>query len=128
MIVGTGVDLVEVARVAQLLERFGRSFRTRIFTESEVQYCEKFRHKAERYAARFAAKEAAFKALGTGWGQGVRWVDVEVVRGRGGPPGLHLLGRAAEVAERMRVDHIVLSITHVQKFALAHVIFESNAS
>ena len=128
MIVGTGVDMVEVSRVEQLLERYGELFRRRIFTAAEVRYCEKFRNKAERYAARFAAKEAAFKALGTGWGKGVRWVDVEVVRTPGNPPGLQLAGRAAEVAKGLRVDRIAVSLSHVNHFALAQVIFESNGS
>ena len=128
MIVGTGVDMVEVSRVEQLLERYGEHFRRRIFTAAEVRYCEKFRNKAERYAARFAAKEAAFKALGTGWGKGVRWVDVEVVRTPGNPPGLQLAGRAAEVAEGLRVDRIAVSLSHVNHFALAQVIFESNGA
>ncbi len=126
MIVGTGVDLVEVERVGQLLDRYGDHFRGRIFTQDEVRYCERFRYKAERYAARFAAKEAAFKALGTGWRVGVRWVDVEVVRRPGSRPGLQLFGRASEVAAELRVDRIALSLSHVHHYAVAQVIFESN--
>ncbi len=126
MIVGTGVDLVEVSRVEDILKRWGDRFRGRIFTPSEVRYCERFRHKAERYAARFAAKEAAFKALGTGWRGGIRWRDVEVTREPGGRPSLRLEGRAAEVARELDVSRIALSLSHVDNYALAQVIFESD--
>ncbi|MBI4467116.1 MAG: holo-ACP synthase [Acidobacteria bacterium] len=124
MIVGTGIDLAEPARVRAAAERYGRRFLERIFTPKEIAYCERKRNKWERYAARFAAKEAAFKALGIGWRRGVRWRDVEVTNLPSGRPTLQLAGQAKRFASRHRVRHISLSITHAEQFVLAQVIFE----
>ncbi len=124
MIVGLGVDLVEVRRIAGAIERHGTSFLRRIFTPREIAYCESHRAKFERYAGRFAAKEAAMKALGTGWRRGVRFVDIEVVRESSGRPVLQLSGVARQIAEQMGVRHITISITHNHDTALAQVIFE----
>jgi holo-[acyl-carrier protein] synthase len=126
MIVGTGVDLAETARIAQSLERYGERFIKRICTPAEIAYCEKFKNRAERYAARFAAKEAAFKALGTGWGKGVRWLDVEVTHQPSGKPELVLTGRAQEVAMELGVARMALSISHAERYVVAQVIFEGN--
>lgn len=126
MIVGTGVDIAERARIAQSLEQYGERFIKRIYTPAEVAYCEKFKNKAERYAARFAAKEAAFKALGTGWGKGVRWVDVEVTHQPSGKPELVLTGRAQEVARELGVGRMSLSISHADQYVVAQVIFEAD--
>ena len=79
MIVGLGIDISEVNRIREAIERHGEAFLKRVYTPSEIAYCKKHRDPYERYAARFAAKEAAMKALGTGWSRGVRWVDIEVV-------------------------------------------------
>jgi holo-[acyl-carrier protein] synthase len=125
MIIGLGVDIAEVGRVKAAIERHGKTFLRRVYTHQEIEYCEGFRNKYERYAGRFAAKEAAMKALGTGWRRGVRWVDVEVVRERGGRPTIALAGEAAKIAERLGVKRIALSITHTETQALAQVIFES---
>ncbi len=125
MIVGTGIDVVEVPRVAAALERFGRRFVERIFTEEEIRYCDSKANPAERYAARFAAKEAAMKAIGTGWNHGVRWRDVEVRRMRGGRPTLVLSGKAAEFAQQLGAVRSQVSITHTAAEAIAHVILES---
>lgn len=125
MIVGTGIDVVEVPRVAAALERFGRRFIERIFTEEEIRYCDSKANPAERYAARFAAKEAAMKAIGTGWNHGVRWRDVEVRRMRGGRPTLVLSGKAAEFAQRLGAVRTQISLTHTAAEAIAHVILES---
>lgn len=124
MIVGLGVDIAEVARVKTAIERYGETFLRRVYAPKEREYCEQFKNKYERYAGRFAAKEAAMKALGTGWSRGVRWVDVEVSRQRGGRPTIVLAGEAKNVAERLGVKHIALSITHTDTQALAQVIFE----
>ena len=124
-IVGTGVDIAEVDRIARTLETYGRRFQERIFTAAEVAYCERFRNRAERYAARFAAKEAAMKALGTGWRHGVRWQDIEVVRQPGGRPTIVFSGVAAQIAGRMGVRYAALSITHTATQAFAQVILES---
>ncbi len=125
MIVGTGVDIVEVPRIAQAIERYGDRFLRRIFTEGEIQYCESKANRSERYAARFAAKEAAMKALGTGWNHGVRWRDVEVRREPGGRPTVAFHGKAAEFAERLGAKHVALSLSHTAEQAIAHVILES---
>ena len=124
MIVGLGVDIAEVGRVKAAIDRHGEVFLRRVYTPKEREYCEKFKNKFERYAGRFAAKEAAMKALGTGWGRGVRWVDLEVVREKGGRPTIKLSGEAEKVAARLGVKHIALSITHTATQALAQVIFE----
>jgi holo-[acyl-carrier protein] synthase len=125
LIIGMGVDIAEVERIRAAIERHGEVFLRRIFTAKEREYCERFKNKFERYAGRFAVKEAAMKALGTGWSKGVRWVDVEVVRQRGGKPTLLLVGEARKIADQLGVKHMALSITHTAEQALAQVIFES---
>ena len=124
MIVGLGVDIAEVPRIKAAIERHGEPFLRRVFTPNEVEYCERFKNKFERYAGRFAAKEATMKALGTGWGRGVRWVDLEVVREQSGRPTMTLVGEAAKIAAQLGVKRISLSITHTEGQALAQVIFE----
>jgi len=119
-----GVDIAEVDRIQAAIERHGEPFLRRIFTAAEREYCEQFKNKYERYAGRFAAKEAAMKALGTGWRRGVRWVDFEVVREAGGRPSIALDGAAKEIAAKLGVQRISLSITHTAAQALAQVIFE----
>ncbi|MDE3137111.1 MAG: holo-ACP synthase [Acidobacteriota bacterium] len=125
MIIGMGIDLTEVKRLEAAITRHGRAFLERVFTPAEIRYCESHRNSAERYAARFAAKEAAMKALGTGWRRGVRWVDIEVANLPGGRPTLRLHGRTKEIADEQGVRHIAVSVTHTSGFALVQVIFES---
>jgi holo-[acyl-carrier protein] synthase len=125
MIVGTGVDLAEVDRIRESVERFGDRFLNRIYTGRERAYVQRKANKFERYAARFAAKEAGMKAIGTGWRHGVRWQDFEVVNLPSGRPTLLLHGVAAEFAERMGVTNIQLSLTHTAQLGLAYVILES---
>lgn len=120
-----GVDIAEVGRIQAAIERHGEPFLRRVFTAAEREYCERFKNKYERYAGRFAAKEAAMKALGTGWRRGVRWVDFEVVRESSGRPTIRLDGEAAKIANRLGVQRVLLSITHTAAQALAQVIFES---
>ena len=124
MIVGLGIDIAEVARVKAAIERHGETFLHRVYTAKEQEYCERFKNKYERYAGRFAVKEAAMKALGTGWSRGVRWVDVETVREKGGRPRLELRGEARRIADKLGVKHIAVTITHTASQALAQVIFE----
>jgi len=125
MIVGTGIDIAEVPRIARSIERFGARFLERIFTEGEMRYCDAKANRVERYAVRFAAKEAAMKALGTGWNHGVRWRDCEVVRMPGGRPTMKFHGKAAEFAGRLGAKNISLSLTHTKEQAFAQVILES---
>src|SRR5712692_4924589 len=119
MIVGTGVDIAETSRIDKALERHGERFSKRLYTPGEIAYCEKFKNKAERYAARFAAKEAAFKALGTGWREGVRWLDVEVTHQPSGKPELVLSGRAEELARALGVTRVAVSISHANQYVMA---------
>jgi holo-[acyl-carrier protein] synthase len=126
MIVGTGVDITETARIEQALQRHGERFSKRLYTPREIAYCEQFKNRAERFAARFAAKEAAFKALGTGWREGVRWLDAEVTHQPSGKPELVLTGRAAEIARALGVTRTAVSLSHSNHYAIAQVIFESD--
>jgi holo-[acyl-carrier protein] synthase len=124
MVVGVGTDLIEIARVAQSIERFGERFLVRVFTPSEIAYCQRKKNAAESFAARFAAKEAGAKALGTGISRGVGWLELEVGREPGGRPLLQLSGRAAERAHEMGVRKVSLSLTHSRDVALAVVVME----
>jgi len=124
VIVGTGVDLAEVPRIEASIARFGRRFIERIFTPREIAYVERKANRGERYAARFAAKEAGMKAIGTGWRRGVRWHDFEVANLPSGKPTLRLDGVAAEVARGLGVRNISLSLTHTREYGMAHVILE----
>lgn len=125
MIVGMGIDVAEVKRIQDVIESQKERFLRRVYTLEEAAYCEEFKNKYERYAGRFAVKEAAMKALGTGWSRGVRWIDVEVVRQRGGRPTLALKGEAKKIADGLGVKNIAVSITHTADQAIAQVIFES---
>jgi holo-[acyl-carrier protein] synthase len=125
VIVGLGVDISEVDRIEAAIRRHGRAFLERVFTPEEISYCERHRASGERYAARFAAKEATMKALGTGWRRGVRWVDIEVVRHPSGRPTIELCGAARQHADRLGVSRIHVSLTHSGNLAFAEVIFES---
>jgi holo-[acyl-carrier protein] synthase len=118
------LDITEIDRIEAAIVRHGAPIIERLYTPSEVAYCESYRHKFERYAGRFAAKEAAMKALGTGWRRGVRWRDIEVVREASGKPSLSLKGAAKRIAEELGVKNISLTITHSGNLALAEVIFE----
>jgi holo-[acyl-carrier protein] synthase len=124
LILGTGIDLAEVARIREAVERYGERFVQRIYTPIEIAYVARKANKFERYAARFAAKEAGMKAIGTGWRKGVRWQDFEVVNLPGGRPTLRLHGVAAEVAAGMGVRRVHLSLTHTAEQGMAYVILE----
>jgi holo-[acyl-carrier protein] synthase len=124
MIVGTGVDLAEVRRIRASIERFGTKFVDRIYTPAEIAYVERKANRFERYAARFAAKEAGMKAIGTGWRHGVKWQDFEVANLPSGKPTLRLHGVAATFARKLGVRNVALSITHTSELGMAHVILE----
>ncbi len=124
MILGTGIDIVEVPRIGQSIERFGERFLQRIFTAAEIRYCETKANRIERFAARFAAKEAAMKAIGTGLRGGVTWKDFEVGREPGGRPTMVLHGKAAEVAAALGARRSHLSVSHTEEHAVAYVILE----
>jgi len=124
MIIGTGVDLCEVPRIRESVARFGARFIDRIFTPAEIAYVERKANKFERYAARFAAKEAGMKAIGTGWRHGVRWQDFEVANLPSGKPTLRFHGVAEAVAATLHVRNVALSMTHTAELGMAHVILE----
>src|ERR1044071_9181585 len=112
MIVAIGIDIVEISRMQEGCARRGERFRSRVFTEAEIAYCEGRASRLESYAARFAAKEAAMKALGTGWAEGVAWRDIEVFRAETGAPALRLHGRALERLGEIGARKAHLSLTH----------------
>jgi holo-[acyl-carrier protein] synthase len=124
MILGVGTDLIEIARIAGSVRRYGDRFLRRIFTPREIEYCQRKKNAAESFAARFAAKEAGAKALGTGISRGVGWLELEVTREPSGRPSLQLSGRAAERAASLGVARISLSLTHSGELALAVVVME----
>jgi holo-[acyl-carrier protein] synthase len=120
-IIGSGLDATDIARIAETIDRYGDRFVLRIFTEGEIAYCRRKRDFASSFAARFAAKEAAMKALGTGHSRGVFWRGIEVVR-HGGPPQLRFHGGAAARLAAMGADRSLLTLTHSQQLAIAHVL------
>jgi holo-[acyl-carrier protein] synthase len=128
MIIGIGFDLVEVARLGQLLDRYGGRAVNRLFTAHEIEYCLAGRLPAESYAARFAAKEAAFKALGTGWSGGIGWHDVEVTNDTLGAPTLVLHNEAERLARSRGIRRAHVSLTHTRELAGAYVVLEGEAA
>ena len=124
MIVGLGIDIAEVDRIESAIGRYGQRFLQRVFTAAEIDYCQSKGNRFERFAGRFAAKEAAMKAIGTGWRRGVSWRDFEVVREPSGRPILRFSGVAAGFAERLGVTRALVSITHTAAQAIAQVILE----
>jgi len=126
-IIGTGIDLIEVERIERALSRplTAARFRARVFTEGEISYCEsRGRPRYQSYAARFAAKEAVMKAMGTGWNRNVAWNQIEVVRERGHAPTIMLHGKSADFARRRGIMRLHLSLSHIDSFAIAHVVAE----
>lgn len=125
MIVAIGIDMIEIARIVEIFARRGERFLNRVFTEAEKEYCERRASKMASYAARFAAKEAAMKALGTGWAEGVAWRDVEVISATNGSPSIQLHGRALERMRELNVTRAHVSLTHTNDLAMAEVILET---
>jgi len=124
MIYGTGVDIIECARIQKVMER-DLGFKDKIFTPGEIEYCEsKNRNKYQHYAARFSAKEAFMKAIGTGWRFGIRFADIEVIHDELGQPHIRLHGKAKEFAETERFSKIHVSLSHVKELTTAIVIIE----
>jgi holo-[acyl-carrier protein] synthase len=123
-VVGIGLDATDIPRIERAIARYGDRFLHRIFTEAEIAYCSSRHRSGPHYAARFAAKEAAAKALGTGISYGVTWRDIEVVRGSG-PPKLRLHGRAFQHFQRLGATVSLLTITHAETIAIAQVVMAS---
>ena len=120
-IIGSGIDATDIGRIAAAIDRYGQRFLDRVFTRDEIAYCQRKRDAASSFAARFAAKEAAMKALGTGHSRGVFWRGIEVVR-RHGPPQLRFHAGAAARFEAMGATGSLLTLTHSQSLAIAHVL------
>jgi len=124
-IIGSGLDAIEIGRVAEALDKYGERFLRRIFTDGEVAYCRRKKDAAASFAARFAAKEAAMKALGTGYSRGVHWVGIEVVR-RHGPPQLQFHDGAGRRLADMGGTRSLVTLTHSRELAIAHVLLFSD--
>ncbi|MBN1754802.1 holo-ACP synthase [bacterium] len=124
MILGAGIDIIEVNRIRRVIERYGRYFTARLFSETEIEYCEGKARSCPYFAARFAAKEAFLKALGTGLADGIRWKDIQVLNDSRGKPFIKCTGKAQERLEARKVSQIQLSITHTDNYAAAIVILE----
>ena len=121
-IVGIGTDIVECLRVGRMIEEHGELFLTRVFTEREVRYCQSRKRATEHFAARWAAKEAILKALGTGWRRGLGWTDMEVRTEASGRPQVLLCGVAKDVAQAQRISDILISMSHCRAYATAYAI------
>jgi holo-[acyl-carrier protein] synthase len=124
VILGIGVDIVEIEKLRLAMIRRGERLRDRAFTRAEIDYCERRANKFQHYSARFAAKEAVFKAIGTGWRDGVSWQDAEVSNQMNGKPALLLSGRSLELANLMGTRKYWISLSHTDQYAVAQVVLE----
>ena len=125
-IVGIGTDLAVIARMRHMVARWDDRFLRRVFTEGEIAYCRRRRDPIPHFAARFAAKEATLKAIGTGLAMGIRWQELEVRRERGGAPTMELYGRCRDIARARGGERVLLSLTHDGDYALAHALLISD--
>lgn len=119
-IVGVGIDLIECVRIAQMIERHGETFLTRVFTDHEISYCQGRKHATEHFAARWAAKEAVLKCLGTGMAKGLCWTEIEVRNDGNGRPSVQMHGATRDLAARLRVADVLLSMSHCRAYATAY--------
>ena len=125
MILGIGTDIIEVKRVRDVIERHGDRFINRLFTSIEIEYCSARKNAALHYAGRFAAKEAAFKAMGRGWGGDISWKEIEVWNEPSGAPHLNFYGKALDLIAEKKMARAYVSITHIEEFATAVVVLEA---
>ncbi len=121
-VVGIGTDIIEVARIAEMIQKHEEMFLTRVYTKDEILYCSARKAASQHYAGRWAAKEAMLKALGTGWAKGIRWTDIEVKHDNAGQPRLELWGAARQIAADLGITDVKISISHCRAFAIAYVI------
>ncbi len=121
-IIAHGIDLVDFPRIEKMIERHGERFVDRVFTAAEQAYARRRKNSAETYAGRFAAKEAILKLIGTGWRGKIAWTDIEVINNPAGRPEVTLSGDVKEIAERMNIKHVSISITHTASFAIASAV------
>ncbi len=125
MILGIGTDVIEVARIKQAIDKYGERFMRRLFTATEIEYCTARKNASLHYAGRFAAKEAAFKAMQRGWGGEISWKDVEITNLSSGAPQIAFHGKALEVVTEKKMTRAFVSISHVEEIATAIVILEA---
>ncbi len=123
-IFGIGTDIIECLRIAQMIERHGELFITRVYTQHEIQYCQSRKQATQHYAGRWAAKEAVLKALGTGWRKGISWRDIEIRNDAAGRPKVVLRGGAADVVEQLGITEMHVSISHCRSHATAYALAE----
>jgi holo-[acyl-carrier protein] synthase len=121
-ILGIGTDITECLRIAQMIERHGELFITRVYTPQEIQYCQSRKQSTQHFAGRWAAKEAVLKAVGTGWRRGISWRDVEIRNQLGGKPVVALFGGLHDVAEELGIGQILISISHCRSHATAYAL------
>jgi holo-[acyl-carrier protein] synthase len=121
-ILGIGTDIVEVPRIALMIQKHGELFVQRVYTPHEIAYCSASKTCNQHYAGRWAAKEAVLKALGTGWSQGMHWTDIEVHNESGGRPRIRLGGAARDLCERQAIAEVLISISHCRTFAVAYAV------
>jgi holo-[acyl-carrier protein] synthase len=121
-VLGIGTDITECLRIAQMIERHGELFVGRVYTPAEIEYCRSRKLATQHFAGRWAAKEAVLKALGTGWRRGISWRDIEVISGPGGRPQASLSGGAGDVAERIGIRAVLVSISHCRSHATAFAV------
>lgn len=119
-IYGIGTDIIECVRIAQMIEKHGEVFLTRVYTSDEIAYCSVRKAANQHYAGRWAAKEAVLKAIGTGWSRGIQWTDVEVVNAVGGKPRIVLAGKALEICRQRSIAEVMISISHCRNYAIAY--------
>ncbi len=122
VIVGIGTDIVECLRIAQMIERHGELFLTRVYTTREIEYCSSRKAATQHYAGRWAAKEAVLKAMGTGWARGITWRDIEIRNNESGQPSIALAGGAREVCEKSGIQEMLISISHCRSHATAYAV------
>jgi holo-[acyl-carrier protein] synthase len=124
MTFGVGIDIIEVSRIQKEISKEDGGFKTKVFTQGEITYCESQATKAQNYAARFAAKEAFFKALGSGWSNGYAWTDIEVSKDKAGKPYIITHGKVKSFLEQNQISNIHVSLSHVKETATAIVSLE----
>ena len=127
MILGIGIDIVEVKRVEDILRKWGAGFLKKVFLPEEIAYCRKKKFPAQHYAARIAVKEAIFKAFGEGWTEKIGWKDVHVKRSRKGQPRVELVGKGKKLAEEMKVESILVSLSHADDYSVAQALITTNS-
>jgi holo-[acyl-carrier protein] synthase len=127
-IVGIGTDIVECLRIGRIIERHGEIFLTRVYTEREIRYCRERKRATEHFAGRWAAKEAILKCLGTGWSKGISWTDMEIRNDAAGQPRVLVCGAVKDIAQKLHIADILVSISHCRSYATAHAIAVSVAA